>query len=142
MRLVKDDIKHHQNQVAQKAQKELFTEEAFNDYKRYMYTKDVHQLLKEKKHQKDLEQKEKLQNKVDYQQMCDQRFKAEEAKENQYKQFFKDYEKAMHSRMNKHISNVLKEDYKKQKEIDKQIMEAEMEYNKKLKDREIKGMRV
>lgn len=59
-------------------------------------------------------------------------------KEQQYKQFFKDYEKSMTGRTQLHSRKVLREDIIKKNELSRLEEEAEKERQKKLKEKDIK----
>uniref|UniRef100_A0A7S3JEB8 Uncharacterized protein n=1 Tax=Euplotes harpa TaxID=151035 RepID=A0A7S3JEB8_9SPIT len=121
----------HEQDVAALAKKDLLNEEAHNNYKKYVFIQEAQQVMQMKKDQKELERQQKQQDRLDYQNMCKDRFQSEEAKENQYKQFFKDYEQSMNQRMYSHINHVLKEDIKKQCQLDQLENDAERKYKQK-----------
>lgn len=132
-------VRSHEQKVAKDAQTDLMKEEAHNNYKRYLYTQEVKDLLKIKKMQKDAEDKAREMNKQDYQQKCEERYKSEEQKENEYKQFFKNYENSMNGRMNAFVKNVQSYHQSKDEELQKSWSKAEKEYAKKQLQKEVKG---
>lgn len=137
-KLSKQDFQNFEQESSKKAQDDLLNEEAQNKYKRYVFSKEAMELIKEKKRLKEQEIKQREVNRLEYQQMCTDRFKTEEHKEEQYKQFFKDYERIMNERNKLHSRKVLRESIEKSNELNRIEQQAQKEYQHKLEEKEVK----
>jgi hypothetical protein len=60
-------------------------------------------------------------------------------KEQKYKNFFKEYDKSLHNRMDNHIKKVVQEKQMKDSQLAQSQKLAEDEYNKKLQAKEVQG---
>ena len=121
-----------------KAKVDLYNEEAMNNYKRYVFTQEAQDLVKQKRTQRKAEQDQKEWDKAEYRKMCFERKNDEEKKEQDYKQFFKDYEKMMVERGKQHSRRVLSENMEKDIKLNQIQREAEKEYQSRIQEKEAK----
>jgi hypothetical protein len=123
-------------------QKELKDEENKRGHKKATFVHEAQEVANRKRMIKDFESKQKMTEKAEYQQLANQNYQREVERENNYKNYFKQYDNDMSERMANHMKYVTSAEIEKHQKLDdfEKRRIREVQENAKTKEEQVQKL--
>lgn len=122
-------------------QKELKEEEAKRGVKKATFVHEAQEVANNKRMMKELTQKQKLDEKSEYQKLSQINYQREVERENNYKNYFREYDNDMSERVANHMKYVTSAEIEKQQKLDQFEDNRIQEHQRTIQEREEQDMK-